>query len=165
MSDEIKPALTAEEWGRVFGPRGDADFIIRRGQDEPYGRVEFWTHTAFNVEDQTGPTNEIGIRDIPPDDVGGTSVVAVRGRVSQVVAIAGPEQLHTVAALALHGNPFGFTWEMVDALRSLLADAAAWHSGFDSSDEIREIINSSFRLADTAVDNIAALLPPREAKA
>lgn len=62
--------------------------------------------------------------------------------------------IHGLAALALHGQPFGFTWEDVDALR--------WAAGFAvgtsvTTDYTRE---KSARLSYLA-DRIAALLPPR----
>lgn len=59
---------------------------------------------------------------------------------------ASGEELHGIAALALHGQPFGFRWEDV----SLLLDMA---DGFEREDPVR--------LRDLA-DRIAALLPPRE---
>lgn len=51
------------------------------------------------------------------------------------------DSLHALAALALHGQPFGFTWEDVDWLESL--EGCGLHV-------------VSLR------DRIAALLPPRE---
>jgi hypothetical protein len=48
------------------------------------------------------------------------------------------------AALALHGQPFGFTWDDVDALREA------------------EVHANDERVSAVA-DRIAALLPPREA--
>ena len=57
-----------------------------------------------------------------------------------------PAARHATAAVALHGQPFGFTWEDVDGLRMV----AQSHEAFGSAIE------------DVA-DRIAALLPPREA--
>lgn len=63
---------------------------------------------------------------------------------------------HATAALALHGQPFGFTWEMVDTI-----------------DGIQEDINGEWGLGDGTQGNatlaairrvIVALLPPRETK-
>ena len=55
---------------------------------------------------------------------------------------------HAVAAVALHGRPFGFTWEMVYAIER----AADRLSGSDPNEVIlRE-----------AAARIASLLPPRE---
>lgn len=53
---------------------------------------------------------------------------------------------HAKAATLLHGQPFGFTWEMVDALNEL--------GHYNQSAESAE-------LAARAIANIAALLPPR----
>lgn len=54
---------------------------------------------------------------------------------------------HALAALALHGQRFGFTREMVKAIR-----ACAEFSGPDRDSE----------LADAAAECIEALLPPEE---
>ncbi len=59
-----------------------------------------------------------------------------------------PEQRHALAALALHGQSFGFTWADVDMMRDIVKEVTEltpyWHH----------------TLADIA-DRIAALLPPR----
>lgn len=57
-----------------------------------------------------------------------------------------PEDRHHVAALALHGQPFGFTWDDVDLLRMF--------SDGDPMEHIRRECND-------LADRIAALLPPR----
>lgn len=61
----------------------------------------------------------------------------------------GADSWHGVAALALYGQPFGFTWEMVEALRHG-GEWGAWRSD-DNEDILRSI-----------ADRIAALLPPLE---
>ena len=61
------------------------------------------------------------------------------------------EERHALAALALHGQPFGFTWDDVDDLREI---APGFHHRGDGQVERA--------LLDLA-DRIAALLPPREA--
>jgi hypothetical protein len=58
---------------------------------------------------------------------------------------------HAVAALALHGQPFGFTWEMVDAIEALARTVeknggATW-----------------VEIGRAAASRIAALLPSRDA--
>lgn len=58
------------------------------------------------------------------------------------------ETFHALAALALHGQDFGFTWEDVDTLRS----QARWLPASQHRAE--------FVMSDLA-DRIAALLPPR----
>ena len=59
-----------------------------------------------------------------------------------------PQHAHAVAALLLNGQPFGFTWEMVDALRDAVECA-------ESPDD--------YPLALKAVGLVEALLAPREA--
>jgi hypothetical protein len=56
--------------------------------------------------------------------------------------VQSPAARHALAALALHGQPFGFTWQDVDLLR-------------DAVDYLDPRIR-------TLADRIAALLPPRE---
>lgn len=56
-----------------------------------------------------------------------------------------PPSRHGLAALALHEQPFGFTWGDVDFLRMDAEDSPTAHAGI-----LREL-----------ADRIAALLPPR----
>ena len=56
-----------------------------------------------------------------------------------------PPSRHGLAALALHEQPFGFTWGNVDLLRTVAEDSPAAHA-----ERLREL-----------ADRIAALLPPR----
>lgn len=78
----------------------------------------------------------------------------------QMGGVAGGEEIkrdlgaHALAALALHGQPFGFTWEDVDVLRrvSHAYDLAIGRGVFD------EITARHSSVAD----RIASLLPPRE---
>lgn len=72
-----------------------------------------------------------------------------------------PREDHIIAALALHGQPFGFTWEDVDHLRYMAQgayDAAEmrWHT-----DEM-PIAKQELERAYEIIDRIAALLPPRQ---
>ena len=60
---------------------------------------------------------------------------------------------HAVAALALYGRNFGFTWEMLDALLHIIT-FASMHTREERGDE-------ELRLAAEAFKRIAALLPPR----
>ncbi len=53
---------------------------------------------------------------------------------------------HATAALCLHGKPFGFTWEMLDALRDAVKCARQPHN---------------YPLAMKAVGLVEALLAPR----
>jgi hypothetical protein len=59
---------------------------------------------------------------------------------------------HASAALALHGQPFGFTWDDVDAIRHAAKMARTWDEVVGDPDVL-----------DGLADRIAALLPPREA--
>lgn len=61
------------------------------------------------------------------------------------------------AALCLHGQPFGFTWEDVDRLREFARDDEA-------NDRVGDqCFGQEFqRWARELADRIAALLPPRE---
>lgn len=90
-------------------------------------------------------------------------VYAPRGMDGLVVGPPGPghgvlipTDLHqATAALCLHGQPFGFTWEDVDALRGLIELQAALRktNGVPGDGGLSPFA----RLAD----RIAALLPPR----
>lgn len=102
MADEIKPALTAEEW-------------------------------AQNAKTDHGD----GIRLLSDAEV----------RIGTREVFAATKELHALAALALHGQPFGFTWNDVDIIDIA---AACDYEGSAKLCALR--------------DRIAALLPPREAK-
>jgi len=65
-----------------------------------------------------------------------------------------PSENHRLAALALHGHPFGFTHEDVTTLRELAKDA-----------KFRKIGNGTMKLSIALTglaDRIAALLPPEK---
>ena len=77
-------------------------------------------------------------------------------------ALVEPHMRHALAALALHGQPFGFTREHLSALRLLLNDKLYYlqdegpaGEGWKSPEAERAIA----LLAEVA-DRIAALLPP-----
>ena len=81
-----------------------------------------------------------------------------------------PDDPHQIAALALHDQPFGFTWEDVDALRGVGRGLAEFMRNYGTGHGIispaaeramREAMASALFLPDLA-DRIAALLPPRE---
>jgi hypothetical protein len=61
-----------------------------------------------------------------------------------------------VAALALHGQPFGFTWADVDAIRGAADEAEQEARPYPSG------IPEARAPFDSLADRIAALLPPRE---
>jgi hypothetical protein len=74
------------------------------------------------------------------------------GRISSTVGVdPTPEERHAIAALALHGQPFGFTWEDVDWLRAM----ADWAEEYGVAADGPAWVNA-------LADRIAALLPPRE---
>lgn len=70
-------------------------------------------------------------------------------------------EMHALAALALHGQPFGFTWEDVDAIYRIMGaaeDPSRWYGATTVED--RAAVEHA---ASRAAARIAALLPPREA--
>lgn len=109
MTDEIKPALTAEDWASR-GMLGNA---------------------------QVGTARLIG-DDLYADEL------PFRGR-----------RRHALAALALHGQPFGFTWEDVDALQRVIDD-------YDPTNFPQPSSGVPRRVLVLLRARIAALLPPRE---
>lgn len=70
-----------------------------------------------------------------------------------------PTDRHAIAALALHEQPFGFTWEDVDSCRAQAEEFESYH---DSDLDLGSYENMLY-WQDLA-DRIAALLPPREDK-
>ena len=60
---------------------------------------------------------------------------------------------HALAALALHRQPFGFDWAMVEALQLCVAKAGQY-AGSEDADAV-------IRRATEAIQHIAALLPSR----
>ncbi len=63
------------------------------------------------------------------------------------------QKKHAVAALALHGQPFGFTRADVEALNNAWCAVKGYHSG--SEEDARQL--------ESLRDRIAALLPPEGA--
>lgn len=139
MADQIAPALTPEEWNPAC----------------------HWSATAFIVG-RYSPDRGMG----PRENVGGFEI---RVNAEGARAKAGPRAIaefsdhdaHAIAALALYGQPFGFTRETVIAMTSAAyflensegslatkwpADANPWHAL--AADLRRE------------AEKIAALLPP-----
>lgn len=118
MTDKLKPALTAEEWRRL-----NKSSIERLAWGNP-GRTD---------PDFCGTPDPFRFAD------GG-------GEYSDSLYVR-PERRHTLAALALHGQPFGFTREDVEALRNLVADLHPNSEPFHS-----------------LAARIEALLPPEDTK-
>ena len=72
-----------------------------------------------------------------------------------------PEERYTLAALCLHGQPFGFTWEDVEIIRAALS---TWTGMARDDDGNFEYVGDRFDddRAYSIADRIAALLPPKE---
>lgn len=77
----------------------------------------------------------------------------------------GPHQLdrpHALAALALHNQPFGFTWEDVDALERSAREVFTQARDTDEDFVVlRKRMMDDQRQLRSLADRIAALLPPR----
>lgn len=67
-----------------------------------------------------------------------------------------PELRHPLAALCLHGQPFGFTWEDVDAMEAVYRRVIA------SPEPFGEQLAAAIERVHDLADRLAALLPPRE---
>ena len=86
----------------------------------------------------------------------------IGGHVPAYGAIEGmrPSTRKAAAALALHGQPFGCTWAMVDAIRECANGLRRL-----ADDTYNEAATAdAYRTAETAeqaADHLAALLPPR----
>lgn len=91
-----------------------------------------------------------------------TSTLALL-RVMDLPYRAGFSEAHALAALCLHGQPFGFTQEDVDTLRRLSPDTplerALGGSWGNPDVEVRMSGDVARRIASIA-DRIASLLPP-----
>lgn len=135
MSETIEPALTPEQWAeaRVKFPRPE------RYSDWVEGGYYIGTEGDFAGELVFELEVEGCDRDTPLD------------------------RRHALAALALVGQPFGFTWEDVDRLRYAARGTIEYCDRLMPDDSGGCCGNSadSAALASLA-DRIAALLPPRE---
>lgn len=114
MSDDIRPALTPEEWAA----------------GEKVDRFDRWDE-----------------RFVSGDDNAVTACDEVN-----CVHIRTPKLRHALAALALHGQPFGFTHADV----ALVRDCVGMEWGLATREQARE---TERRLLDL-VARLAALLPP-----
>lgn len=134
----VKPAMTAEEWARAKdeSPLFLDGLEVHQGGRDGRGYAQGWCphcgetvtipeHTMYD------PPKCCGIEWEWP---------------GESVSVAQTD--HATAALALHGQDFGFSWDDVDAVREAVEGAEG--SGYDDR-----------RLVHLA-DRIAALLPPRD---
>lgn len=85
-----------------------------------------------------------------------TMVKYIDGDVEVGNTIVPAEHLHALAALCLHGQPFGFTWEDVEEVRSCAL-------GFRCGDFAGGNGEPYASRLDALADRIAALLPPEDA--
>jgi hypothetical protein len=85
---------------------------------------------------------------------GDLELLGLKSATGDMVAAIGKER-HPVAALALNGAPFGFSWNDVDVLRSLSVFEGSIFAGKRAGWRERQASLSSL------ADRIAALLPPR----
>jgi len=117
---EIKPALTREEWAR-------------KGVNRSWGFVQAEIEYAGTVR--------------PDGEEADDDAVWVIGA-DESIYFDGDDR-HALAALCLHGQPFGFTWEDVDLLQEAAIKGRSVTDGPDPD---------FWGLAD----RIEALLPPRK---
>ena len=131
MTEEIKPALTEEQWASI--PNKVYFREPRVTTEAKYGLpVGYVLDEGYGVE-----LTEGGAMDVWDD--------------SWAIQVSA-ENRHALAALALHNQSFGFTWEDVDALVSLRDDAAdkPWHDAHYHASVLASL-----------AQRITALLPPR----
>ncbi|HET7234518.1 MAG TPA: hypothetical protein VFJ16_31185 [Longimicrobium sp.] len=128
MGEEISAALTPDEWEDF---RTGDPLAVKRGGMERGSYV-----LARRVSDAVGELFEIS---------DGFDTIAV----PQPAA-------HALAALALHGQPIGFTWADVDAVEEVTSVYASEYEGFGGEHQL------TWERARSAVRRIAALLPPRD---
>jgi hypothetical protein len=122
--EEIKPALDAEDWAVELAEADDFSRTVHPAGD--FGGAVF-------------------VRD------GRIAVTYDNGAAAQFVA---DDERHRLAALALHGQPFGFTREDVIALERTIA-SAQYHVG---RGEVADYIER----AKSISDKLDALLPPEQ---
>lgn len=123
MSDGIKPALTAEEWTEKRFTTIALPMVVHDDGDG----IEFVAYPDFPNREQ-------------------------RKNLSEKYKFSLPADLHGIAALALHGQSFGFSKETLAAIDwclDIAGPSGDWtHSVSDKLKPIRDLI--------------AALLPPEE---
>jgi hypothetical protein len=134
VSDKVRPALTPEEWsGRGFNRPG-VEFTAHERDGTPFRGVAYGMSASGGAESM---------------------------EVSDTVWHG--DARHALAALALHGQPFGFTWDDVDRLRRRAADAEAAHDNPESPMRGEWAVYEEMLAFAGLADRIAALLPPQDA--
>ena len=127
---EIRPALTAEEWERT----------------NPYRRAGRQQGATAGAD----PIPDGRLIDLCHDPEILSALLEGMGKEHS-------EKLHALAALCLHGQPFGFTWEDVDALRNWAdAEEESRADGAMSSSGVGPGV------ARSIANRIASLLPPQK---
>ncbi len=143
-SEKIELALTMGEWQDLVGL---LDQFAANAIDEPAALAS--VEDAMSEKMRPALTPEEWARVKSDGMEPGPTLVGELPYLSE-------SDRHIVAALALHGHPFGFTWEMVRALRSILDRARG------EPECLPEWAAEDEELAGAAIANIEALLPPRE---
>lgn len=97
---------------------------------------------------------------LTPEQWASATKYALVGRAADhVLAESGPHswlEPHEVAALALHGQPFGFTWEDVDALELV------YRRVLRVPEPLGEDGAAAVERLHSHVARLASLLPPRD---
>jgi hypothetical protein len=108
MPDEIRPALDPEEWARLH----------------------HWVQCYDSWSDEQSEKTGVGEISAGPDYLTLTS-----HQHGEIADFSAPTDRHALAALALHGMPFGFTRQDVAALDALLEMAYDAFGGSKSGTE------------------------------
>lgn len=138
MADPVKPALTAKEWAALPAP-------IKRPGVGGAEYVKMGPKFAVEGFREDGAKPDAPFADCDCGEVG----------------IDHPETRHALAALALHGQPFGFTHEDADRLRNILFDST-WGAFREEAAHLDPgNLDAAYKWAESLADRIEALLPPR----
>lgn len=126
--------------------------------------VDEWRHLPHGVEIPSVTTPPLCIRTEALQQ-GGQGVELTRGDYRWTIGVIGDEA-RALAAILLAGQPFGFTWEMVDALTEAfdqwLTDVHDDAASVDSTPSSDPDYRRTYAACRAALANLAALLPPRE---
>lgn len=120
---DLEPALTEEEWEELLS--GKQVKIVRGDPDDRF-TPRIYAEEGYGI--------------LILDDWG------------QAAKAGSAAEMKALAAVCLHGQDFGFTWERVDELRSV-AENLPYIQGFSDGDR-DSLVNFA--------DQIASFLPPRD---